>query len=339
MLSQDLAGAMLLYDDIDKKGFEGDMVLNGFAEFTRNLLICKDERVAVLLEVVEVFKQRYTETAKKIDAAYLVSVLNILNEAEVNYRSARNKRLHVELALIKLCYLQQALELTANGTTIDKKKIVDSAKAIAFKAIQPISSQSVKTEVKSTGNKPVQSSDAKLIIETKVEKKTAETVQEPATGYDNGNGKLKLGSLEALRQKIKEENCEDEAIIDHPLEMDQLQKAWNRFIQQLKTNKNPAWSSFEVAQLSVNDANSFEAIVHNNIHQKFLEFERNKVSAFLQKELCNRQLQFTIVLKEGVQQPATRDIPLSSREQYQKIIEQYPLVKELKDRLRLELDY
>src|SRR5215210_383932 len=47
MLTQDLAGAMLLYDDIDKKGFEGDMVLNGFAEFIRNLLICKDERVVV----------------------------------------------------------------------------------------------------------------------------------------------------------------------------------------------------------------------------------------------------------------------------------------------------
>src|SRR6478672_13178631 len=53
MLQQDLAGALLLFDDIDKKGFEGDMVLNGFSEFLRNLLICKDERVAGLLEVVE----------------------------------------------------------------------------------------------------------------------------------------------------------------------------------------------------------------------------------------------------------------------------------------------
>src|SRR6059036_1453453 len=44
MLAQDLAGAMLLFDDINKKGFEGDMVLNGFSEFMRNLLICKDER-------------------------------------------------------------------------------------------------------------------------------------------------------------------------------------------------------------------------------------------------------------------------------------------------------
>lgn len=342
MLQQDLAGAMLLYDDIDKKGFEGDMVLNGFAEFLRNLLICKDERVAGLLEVVETFKQRYAETAKRTDAGYLVSALNILNEAEINYRAARNKRLHVELTLIKLCYLQQALELTANGSAVDKKKIVDSAKAVPFKIIQPVAAIPVKTESKpSVTAKPVaEASAAKLIIETKPEKKVAEIVQEPANQYSGReNGKRKLGSLEALRQKIKEENCGDETIVDHPLEMDKLKKAWTSFIGQLKENKNPAWTSFEIAELSIKDANSFEAIVNNNIHQKFLEFERNKVSGFLQKELCNRQLQFSITLVEAQQDKPITGLPLSSREQYQKIIEQYPLVKELKDRLRLELDY
>jgi len=30
---------------------------------------------------------------------------------------------------------------------------------------------------------------------------------------------------------------------------------------------------------------------------------------------------------------------LNKREQFQQIVEQYPLVKELKDRLKLELDY
>ncbi|RYF86517.1 MAG: DNA polymerase III subunit gamma/tau, partial [Chitinophagaceae bacterium] len=53
MEQQDLAGALLLFDDINRKGFEGDMVMNGFAEFIRNLLVCKDEKVAALLEVVE----------------------------------------------------------------------------------------------------------------------------------------------------------------------------------------------------------------------------------------------------------------------------------------------
>jgi DNA polymerase III subunit gamma/tau len=353
MLNQDLAGAMLLYDDIDKKGFEGDMVLNGFQEFIRNLLICKDERVAGLLEVVESFKQRYTETAKRTEAGYLVSALNILNEAEINYRAARNKRLHVELALIKLCYLKQALEITANGAVVDKKKLVDSSKAVAFKTIQPIASPvktASKLDVKTPATPISEPSAAKLIIETKPEKKVAEpiqkkaveTVQEPATNYNgknNGNSKPKLGSLEALRQKIKEENCSDEEIVDHPLEMNKLKKAWGLYIEQLKENKNPAWTSFELAELNIKDNNSFEAVVNNNIHQKFLEFERNKVSEFLQKELCNRQILFAITLIEGQQETILKDLPLSSREQYQKIIEQYPLVKDLKDKLRLELDY
>ena len=98
------------------------MVLNGFAEFIRNLLVCKDEKAAVLLEVVESFKDKYIATAKDVSPFLLISALNILNDAEINYKVARNKRLHVELALIKLCYLQQALELTTTGTGISKKK-------------------------------------------------------------------------------------------------------------------------------------------------------------------------------------------------------------------------
>ena len=178
-----------------------------------------------------------------------------------------------------------------------------------------------------------------------MERKVAEVLQNPETGYSNnngptnGNGKPKLGSLQALRQKIQEENCNDEVVVDHPLELSKLKKAWSNFIVQLKENKNPAWTSFEIAQLSIKDANSFEAIVDNNIHQKFLEFERNKVSLYLQKELCNRQLQFIITLIEGQKETSIADLPLSSKEQFQKIAEQYPLVKELKDRLRLELDY
>jgi DNA polymerase-3 subunit gamma/tau len=125
MQQQDLSGAMLLYDDINRKGFEGDLVVNGFAEFIRNLLVCKDEKAAGLLEVVESFKDKYISTAKNVSPALLISALNILNDTEINYKAARNKRLHVELALIKLCYLQQAIELSSDANGINKKKIVE----------------------------------------------------------------------------------------------------------------------------------------------------------------------------------------------------------------------
>ena len=64
MERQDLAGSMLLFDDINRKGFDEELVLNGFSEFIRNLLIGKDERLGALLEVVESFKSRYIATAK-----------------------------------------------------------------------------------------------------------------------------------------------------------------------------------------------------------------------------------------------------------------------------------
>ncbi|HRF16826.1 MAG TPA: DNA polymerase III subunit gamma/tau, partial [Chitinophagaceae bacterium] len=88
MEQQDLSAALLLYDEINRKGFEGDLVLNGFAEFIRNLLVCKDEKAAGLLEVVESFKDKYITTGKKISAALLISALNILNDAELNYKAA-----------------------------------------------------------------------------------------------------------------------------------------------------------------------------------------------------------------------------------------------------------
>src|SRR5687767_14119792 len=77
MQQQDLAGALLLYDDIHPKGFEGDQVLNGFSEFIRNLLVCKDEKAAGLMEVVESFIDRYLETAGNTEAPLLISALNI----------------------------------------------------------------------------------------------------------------------------------------------------------------------------------------------------------------------------------------------------------------------
>ncbi|MFN2458613.1 MAG: DNA polymerase III subunit gamma/tau [Chitinophagaceae bacterium] len=337
MLQQDLAGAMLLYDTIDKKGFEGDIVLNGFAEFIRNLLISKDERVVGLLEVVESFKKRYADTAKKTEAGYLISALNILNDAEINYKQARNKRLHVELALIKLCYLQQALQITAQGNSFEKKKQTEGAKPIAFRNIHPIA---VKPE-QPIDKKPIADKEVKLIIQTEPEKSPTALLAEQKQEYvtkPNENGKAKLTTLQTIRQKVQD-NCNDVSAVDQPMELTTLKSAWAKYIDQLKQKKNPAAQSFELADIVVRDSFSFEVIATNTLQQKFLEMERNKACEFLQRQLCNQQLKFNIILKENPDISSKNDMPLSAKEKYQKIIEQYPLVKELKDRLRLELDY
>ena len=115
---------------------------------------------------------------------------------------------------------------------------------------------------------------------------------------------------------------------------------WDKFIEKLNEKKNhSAVTNFKMAELRIVDNNSIEIITGNNIQQKFIEQERAELADDLQQYFCNRQLTYNVIIveNEGAEEPAEK--PLSSREQYMKIIEEYPLVKELKDRLRLELDY
>ena len=122
MQQQLLAEALLLFDEINQKGFEGDTLLEGFAEFIRNLLVSKDAKAATLLEVADDFKQKYLQYAQQVSTGWLIAALNILNDAIINYKQARNKRLHIEMVIIKLNYLQQAVQLIAEDQGISKKK-------------------------------------------------------------------------------------------------------------------------------------------------------------------------------------------------------------------------
>ena len=119
---QQLADSLLLYDEINQKGFEGDILLEGFAEFIRNLLVSKDAKAVKLLEVADDFKPKYISSATSTDTGWLIASLNIISETAIQYKQARNKKLHVELALIKLAYLSQAIELSQNNDSISKKK-------------------------------------------------------------------------------------------------------------------------------------------------------------------------------------------------------------------------
>jgi DNA polymerase-3 subunit gamma/tau len=347
MQQQDLSDALLIYDEINRKGFEGDLVLNGLAEFVRNLLVCKDEKVAALLEVVESFKERYITVGKKVDALYLVSGLNVLNEAEINYKSARNKRLHVELALIKLCYLAQAMQVGGGGV-----------KPVSFRNIPAMELVGRKEGAERGRNGA--GGGAKLVIETGVsgtagqqEKARADNRDEKAgvlavsggektrPAAESGNGKTggSLGSLSRIRQQFADRSQNKEAADRRSLEPEELHKAWQQYADYLRENRNPAVQSLELATLRIIDGNSFEVSTSNNLEQKFIEQEKRGLSDHLQKVFANKTISFTVIVEERAQTEEPGDKPLNKREQFQQIVEQYPLVKELKDRLRLELDY
>ncbi|HEX8356981.1 MAG TPA: DNA polymerase III subunit gamma/tau, partial [Segetibacter sp.] len=363
-LEQDMAGSMLLYDEINRKGFEGDMVLNGFAEFIRNVLVSQNPRAASLLEVVEGLESEYVEAARKVSPAYLVSALNILNEAEINYKMARNKRLHVEMALIKLTFLQQAIELSFDNQTsaLVKKKRVSGPVAVKFEAIQ---SMQIK---QNPATKPAAPSNEKLYIETEnsagsaiaepapaIEKKqvkkemvatlpkvvaATETATLPVVEKAKGQVTTKKTLLESLRDqhitnRVSENIKEAVAVTE-----DNLHEHWKCFTEKLKKQfKNSVVTVFNIAQLKVvNDAH-FSVTVSTSLEQKFIEQEKLALLEYLKECFHNKNIGFTIHINEQEKDIVISENTLTTREKYQKIIEQYPMVKELKDRLKLELDY
>jgi DNA polymerase-3 subunit gamma/tau len=346
LTTQDLTQAMLLYDEIHQKGFEGDMVLYGLASFIRNLLVCKDPASAKLLESIEGWREQYISVAKEISTPYLVSALNLLNEAEIQFKMARNKRLHVEMAIIKLNFLQQAIELSMEDSQVVKKKLVDSHYPIRLKKIIPLSNSVVTKE-------------AKLIIEqqpivakaavTKTTQATEPiTAAAPLSKEENNNPTnttpTEKGSnknlLAVLQNKYGEKYKIEEVIDSIPLTMEDLRKCWDDFTLTLETAlKHSAASTFKLAALDIENETHFTITVPALTAQKFVEQERMNVLERVWEHFHNRAIQFSILVAASEKEDVPLHLSLNSKQKYERIAAMYPLVEELKTRLNLEIYY
>lgn len=113
LLTTNVAETMILLDEVYKRGFEGDAILNGFAQHLRDLLLCKDAKMTKLLDIPETHKRTFFEKAQILPYSYISSALNIISDAEVSYRTTLNKRLHLEVSFLKLCYLPHVFQTSS----------------------------------------------------------------------------------------------------------------------------------------------------------------------------------------------------------------------------------
>jgi DNA polymerase III subunit gamma/tau len=326
---QNLSEALLLFDDINQKGFEGDTLLEGLTEFFRNLLVSKDSKAASLLDVADDFRKKYAQAANELNGSWIISALNTSHAAALDYKLARNKRLCVEMALIKLCYLSQAIELVEDGADgISKKKIIDSARPVSFKAVSFIK---LKGEPEAEIAAPIAPS---LVIETApkttiVATNTAKPTEVKSAGF---------ASLSKLKAKILEDNKQQ--IVGIPFTIENLQKAWDIHTTTLEQEKkHPVVTQFKAAKLLIEDENNFSIITEGTVQQKFIESERAGLIEFLQQYFSNRLLKYNMLIVEQNKPMEDEVVSISLKQQYQMLIEKNPLIKTLRDKLNLELDF
>lgn len=335
MRQQQLSDALLLFDDINQKGFEGDSFLEGLTEFVRNLLVSKDAKAAILLEVADDFKQKYMQAAQETEVSWMIAALNLLTDAGIGYKQARNKKLFVEMGLIKLSYLQQAIELTATDNAVSKKKLTDASKPVAFRALKPLKWRAEGRP----GSLPI---EASLRIETPtVPAESVEQLQPQrpvSTAIDKpAAGRPSMGTLNKIREKLTEQNKS----LSGPklLTEEALKAALDVHIEKLAVEKNNLGASnLKTARFKIEDDNSFILVTGNTLQQKVIEAERSGLIHHLQTYFNNRVLKYSITVEQKEAETVPEEKQLNRKQQYQVLAEQYPMIKQLKDRLKLEID-
>lgn len=111
LLAEDVPGTLLVFDEIIAQGFDGHNFITGLSEHLRNLMVAKDNSTVKLLEVAENIQQKYVEQSNSATLSFLLTALNITNACDLSYKSSKNQRLHVELALMKLANINSAINL------------------------------------------------------------------------------------------------------------------------------------------------------------------------------------------------------------------------------------
>lgn len=345
MMVEDLSSLFLIFDKIQKNGFEADLFINGLAEHFRNVLVCKDEATLQLLEVSDNLKDRYKNQAKVAPTSFLLSALNIANDCDVNYKMARNKRLHVEMALVKMAYINRATTLSQN-IVVEKKTPDESVE----KTVETVTTaETAKTiEPKKTTPPPAETpiippteNKAPTPVTPPTENKTSESVVPPKgkLGLPISN-KYNIASVpkkEDLQSQVNEESAQTSDSVSK-LNQENLEATWKAYYE--KVTSPSVKSVFKHAEVIVVDEDSILIKVGSTMGKGMVQQEYELMN-FIRTSLNHPKLILEVEIDATKIPKDTKPKPTklaSPAEKYNKIIEINPLVEELRKRFDLKMD-
>lgn len=197
-MREDLATVLVTLNEVIKLGFDAEHFVSGLADHFRDLLIAKMPQTTEILDISDELKNRYINQAGLARSSFLLSGLSILNQCEIDLVRAKNKRLHIELALSKLTYLSHAVNadiLGQNAGSQEKKTEVVSKSPQEEPAKKPEEPARVpdKPAVAPSAGPPARETSAS---------ETPEVNHEARPAGNTAKLGLRPGDVDALRESI-----------------------------------------------------------------------------------------------------------------------------------------
>ena len=154
------------------------------------------------------------------------------------------------------------------------------------------------------------------------------------------NAGNKKSLLAVLQQKYGNDYNIEEVKEAISLNIETLQLCWNEYaIKMEKDLKHSVAGTFRIATLQIEDPTHFTITVPALTAQKFVEQERMTLMETIWERFQNRAIQFSILVDAGEKEDVPLHLKLNSKQKFDHIAKQYPLVQQLKERLNLEVNF
>ena len=316
-LSGDVSNALLLLNEVLVKGFDAGHFITGFAQHLRDVLVSKDSATVALLETPEVIRQQYQAQAQRCAAKWLFNALDIMNTCDINYRTAKNKRLTVELALIKLCRLLEPAEPIQTNTQPTQRTAVASPQPSVKTVTQPSTPIQQQATVKPTITPP----PPKPVIGAMPSLGNLGLINTNAASNQANSAQTSTGQSTTTEKR------------NTPFTIDQLKSAW---VGQVKNfEKEERFKAMLITYEPVMDSeHMFHITVKNQLQKKVFSQFGKQLMDNIRNELQNDHIQLKVEIDEHV----IGQVAYTASEKYKLLAQQNPQLDDLRQRMNLQLE-
>ncbi|MCS3255187.1 DNA polymerase III subunit gamma/tau [Bacteroides ovatus] len=362
-LENKVSDALLLFNDILNKGFDGSHFITGLSSHFRDLLVGKDPVTLPLLEVGASIRQRYQEQAQKCPLPFLYRAMKLCNECDLNYRISKNKRLLVELTLI------QVAQLTTEGDDVSGGR--DSTKTIKPIFTQPAAAQQPQvasaTQVQQASLHTSPSSvTTQAVNGTTARHPQASAAVQPGASASSGAASsapsqgagvaptvkeerkipvMKMSNLGVSIKNPQRDQATQNTATTHVPRVQQpeedfifndrdLNYYWQEYAGQLPKEQDALTKRMQMLRpVLLNNSTTFEVVVDNEFAAKDFTALIPELQDYLRGRLKNSKVVMTVRVSE-----ATETIrPVGRVEKFQMMAQKNQALMQLKDEFGLEL--
>ena len=327
ILAKDTNSILLLLNDVVEKGFDIQHFIQGLSTHLRNILLGRDARLVDMMEVSRQLKMRYFEQAQKCSQYFVLKSLDLANQCDLNFRNSSNKRLHLEICLMKMCFVESQ-QNAAQPQQIVRPTQQASQQTQLQRPVQPQPQPQAQAQVQSQVlPQPHPQPQAQPQPQVQHQPQSQSQGQPIRVTRLNRAATISITADEPKKQEVVEEVWNDD------FSQEQLNNAWNNFIASYQ-NVSPVFvAGIKNSEPIMNGKTEIRFKIDNILVVKDVN-NMQALHEFLKKALHNNQF----VLKEELLERPREVVLYTDKQKFEKMANDNPNLFDIKESLKLDIN-